>query len=557
MKDQDKKWEVIGKIKSKGEKARVEQIVDALLLNRGIPLNNKKDFFNPKKTDKFSAQDFGIDKKDLEKAKKRIKEALNNKEKIIVYGDYDTDGVCATAIMWETLFGLDADVMPHIPNRFEEGYGINPHSVKKLKSEYTDLKLIITVDNGIVANAAIDEANNLGIDVIITDHHQKEKSVPNAFAIVHTDKTSGSGISWFLAKELSDNFNYNGKLELAAVGTIADQIPMTGINRSMAKFGLEKLGNSKRPGMIEMFKESGLYKNKLNAEIGTYEVNYIIAPRLNAMGRLEHAIDSLRLVCTKSVKKAKDLAIHLSFTNQKRQKIVAKVLTHAKELASKKDWTGAIVLSDKSYHEGVIGLAAGKLVEEFGRPALVISEGKKYSKGSARSISGLNIIKAIHDADDLLEGAGGHPMAAGFKLKTDNLKKFAQKIEKITAPMLTPEILQKKLKIDLEIVFTDISSDLYKSIKLFEPTGIGNFSPSFLTKKVRVLEARTVGNDNKHLKIKLEKDGKQIDAIGFGLGHYISRLETGNLIDVAYSIDENVWNGYRNLQLKLKDIHFS
>jgi single-stranded-DNA-specific exonuclease len=558
MKDQDKKWEVLGKVDKGFKGVGPEQIVKVLLKNRGVPGTKKEEFFNPREPKSIKADDFGIDKRDLDKAKKRIQVALKRREKIIVYGDYDADGVCATAIMWETLFELGADVLPYIPDRFEEGYGLNSQSVRKVVAENPKLKLIVTVDNGIVANEAVEEAKGLGVDTIITDHHQKGKTAPQAFAVIYTDKASGSGISWFFAREILGKPKNMKKLELAAIGTIADQMPLMGVNRSVAKYGLEKLGKTQRMGLVELFKEAGLYKNGFtDARVGTYEVSYIIAPRLNAMGRLEHAIDSLRLICTNSTTRARRLAQYLSLVNQKRQKIVEDVLFHARELAAKKDWKGVIVLSDKSYHEGVIGLAAGKLVEEFGRPALVISEGKKYSKGSARSIPGFNIIEAIRQTSDLLEGAGGHPMAAGFRLRTEHLAEFEEEIERVTKPLLTAEILQKKLKVDMEIDFSLIDGKLYETIRQFEPTGLGNPGPSFVTRKVRVVEARTVGSESRHLKLKLEKKGISFEAIGFGLGGKIAKLRPGIVVDVVFNIDENVWNGYKNLQLKLKDIHFT
>ncbi|MDD4352679.1 MAG: DHH family phosphoesterase, partial [Candidatus Gracilibacteria bacterium] len=257
----------MGKKKIKGEK----DIIDALLINRGIKTEKeKKEFFNPKDPSKITLKELGINKTSVGVAIKRINQAKKQKEFTIVYGDYDADGICATAIMWEALNEFGLEVLPHIPDRFSEGYGINSESVISLKEKYPNLKLIVTVDNGIVANKAIDTANKLGVDVIITDHHQKGSKLPKAFGIIHTSGICGAAVAYFFAKELIKKVD--DKLELAAIGTIADQMPLLKINRSLVKFGLEALNETKRPGLKSLFRQSRVER------IGTYEVNYIIAP---------------------------------------------------------------------------------------------------------------------------------------------------------------------------------------------------------------------------------------------------------------------------------------
>jgi single-stranded-DNA-specific exonuclease len=342
-------------------------------------------------------------------------------------------------------------------------------------------------------------------------------------------------------------------LDLVSIGTIADQVPLIGTDRSFVKWGLIELNETKRPGLISLFKEAGL----MMGDIGTYEVGYIIAPRINAMGRIEHAIDSLRLLCTKSKERSLKLANTLGTINQRRQKIVDEVVAHAKKTLEKDDSKKVLILSDKNYHEGVIGLAASKLVEEFYKPAIVISKGKKISKASARSIYGFNIIKAIRKLDNLLENGGGHPMAAGFSILTKNLNKFETEFQKLSSKLLTKDILSKKIKIDMALHFKDMSIDLIDKISILEPFGMGNFNPVFLTRNVLVKDAKIVGKDKKHLRLLLEKDQVVVEAIAFNKADYYFDLEKNKTIDVAYYLEKNIWDGREKIQLKIKDIIFS
>lgn len=552
MNNQGKKWEVVGKVKG-------EDIVDVLLRNRGIKTaKDKKEFFNPIPPEKITVKSLGLSQKEINKAVARIKKALKSQEKVIVYGDYDADGICGTAIMWEALHALGLNVLPYIPERFSEGYGLNAESIKKLKAEDSKLGLIITVDHGIVASEKVDTARELGVDVIITDHHLPGKKKPKAYATVHTTKIGGAAVAWVFAQELcrqipDTRYKILDSLELVAIGTIADQIPLTGSNRSFVKYGLEKLNETKRPGLSALIDISGIVKG----DIGNYEVGFLIAPRLNAMGRLEHAMESLRLLCTKSKGRAESLARDLNRVNLERQKIVEEVVLHARGQAQGKSAQRIIVISHESYHEGVIGLAAGKLVEEFYRPAIVLSKKGEISKASARSISGFNIIEAIRKLDDLILEGGGHPMAAGFSIKTELIGDFSKRIDEIAAPLLTEEILSRKLRIDVEIKFSQINQKLVESIREFEPTGLGNPSAVFVTKDVSVEESRLVGSDRKHLKLKLIQGTVSFDAIAFGAGGLYSKLSPGAKIDVAYNVEEDTWNGNEKLQLKIKDLRLT
>jgi single-stranded-DNA-specific exonuclease len=547
------RWEVL----HKSPVTKTEPLIDILLNNRGIKKEKeKKEFFNPTDPTKITLKSLGIKEPEVKKIIQRINKAKKNGEFVIIYGDYDADGITATAILWETLHEIGLEVLPFIPDRFEDGYGIKPESVEKLKKQFPNLSLIITVDNGIVAYKGVEKAGEMGIDVIIIDHHQKGLQKLNTLFIIHSTFVCGSALAWFFSREIikrSDLLinNIQERLQLAAIGTIADQLPLTGSNRSIVKYGLVELNKTKRPGLLELFKEARLTKVDTINNIGTYEVGYVIAPRINAMGRLKHGIESLRLLCTKNREKAFEIASGIGRTNSERQKIVEEVLLLARKKVTNEK---VIVIAGENYHEGVIGLAAGRLVEEFYRPAIVLSVNGDVSKASARSISGFNIIEAIRSIDLHIEG-GGHPMAAGFSITTENIEIFSKKINKFAEGILTDEMLQKKLKIDCQIDFELINMDLVSKLKSFEPTGLGNFTAVFLSKKVEILDVRPVGREARHLKLKLKQNEHIFDSIFFGGGENYSELAPGSLADVVYSVEENVWNGNISLQLKIKDIN--
>ncbi len=557
MNSQTKKWKILNKLPKGKKKVTSDDIINTLLKSRGIETAEKrKEFFNPALPEKITLQSLKISKSAVEKGIARIKKAKKNKEKIIVYGDYDADGITGTAVLWECLYALEADTLPYIPDRFTEGYGLNPETITKLKEKYPNLGLIISVDNGIVANKAVTQANKLGIDVVITDHHKKGKTDPKALAIIHTTEIGGSAVAWVFAREVrktlkipESKFPTGDGLDLATIGTIADQIPLLGANRSFVKYGLRALNKTTRPGLLSLFGEAGIKRGT----IGTYTIGFIIAPRINAMGRLQHAMDALRLLCTKNKTQADEFALFLGKTNNNRRKIVEEVTVHAKAAVEGTVKTSIVVVHE-SYHEGVIGLVASRLVEKYYRPTIVISQGKEISKASARSIPGFNIIDAIRNLEKLIIEAGGHPMAAGFSIKTSNIDKFTKAFEKETKLALSKEMLTKKMNVDLELNFDLLTNELAKSIATFEPTGSGNYAPVFATKAATVVEARTVGKTNTHLKLKVQESDKVFDSIAFGLGYLAPKLTLGCLIDIAYNLEENEWNGRTSLQLNAKDI---
>lgn len=541
-------WNILNKLKD-------NKIIDLLLENRDIKTQKEKEaFLNPKLED-VTIKSVGIDEKELKKALSRIEKAIKNKEQIVVFGDYDVDGITGAAILWETLHSLGAKVMPYIPHRIDEGYGLSIIGIENFKDQKSNLKdtsLIITVDNGIVANEAVDFANKQGIDVIITDHHvPPDTELPKAHAIVHTTKLCGAGVAYVLAKELkNDSGNH---LELAALATIADMVPLTNSNRTIVKHGLESLSKTKRLGLLELFKQAGLEKK----EFTPYDVGYIISPRLNASGRIESAMESLRLLCTKDINRARTLAEKLEHINRERQLILKQTTVQAIEETQKamtKDQK-LIVSSDASYQQGVIGLVAGKLVQEFYKPSIVISIGENHSKASARSVSGFDMIEFLRTHTDHFVNVGGHPMAAGFTIETSRLEFVKKKLIEEAQKIITEELLKKSIKIDCELSFSNINQDLYDQILTLAPFGVGNPEPVFTTKNVIVDDFKLLGKEKNHLKLYLrEDDSKVFEAIAFGAFEFASKMKKGDKIDVAYILDENSWNGNTKLQLKIKDI---
>lgn len=416
------------------------------------------------------------------------------------------------------------------------------------------MKLIITVDNGIVAYDAVDFANSLNIDVIVTDHHvpssEEESKQPNAFEIVHTTKLCGAGVAYMLAQELKDTQDIH--LELVALGTVADLVPLTGANRIFVYHGLKKLQQTKRVGLLELYKEAGLEKENVDA----YAIGHIIAPRLNAMGRMEYAMESLRLLCTPKKERASLLANKLGVTNRERQQLTQSTVIHARlSVLQKTDMKKLLFLQNETYEQGVIGLVAGRLVEEFYRPAIVLSRGEKYSKASARSIAGFNIIEFIRSASEFLVDAGGHPMAAGFTVETEKLDALQKALEEMAEKLVHDDLLIKSLAIDCELDLGSIYLEVYQGIQQLAPFGMKNPEPVFAARGVIINEAKVVGKDKRHLKLKLQiKDSKPLDAIAFGMGDRSKELRVGEKIDVAYSLSLDTWNGNRKLQLKIKDI---
>lgn len=558
-----KKWEILNKFAVSSKQVAVEKLLLMLLKNRGIiTKKDREKFLNPQDPYSLTAKDVGINEKVLNKALKRIQKAIDNKESIVVYADYDADGVTAGTIMWETLHKLGAKVKPYIPHRVDEGYGFSVKGIDNVISQHNPT-LIISVDHGVTAREKIKYAKEKGIDIVVTDHHVLPAKLPDC-TLVHTTQLAGAGVAWFVAKELlsqqSSDVSLQTKQELlalAAIGTIGDMVPLVGANRAIAKYGLAALNQTGRVGLIALYKNAGITQGNMS----TYEVSFMIVPRLNAMGRIVHALDAMRLLCASNPRQVSELAEKLGSTNRNRQQILMDTTFHARdyvELQVKSNKLKKLLfVSHEEYNQGVIGLVAGKLVEQYYRPAIVVAKGEIISKASARSITGFNIIEAIRSCSEFLIDCGGHPMAAGFTVETKNLKALQEKLEAIAEGQLDDGKLTRVLKIDAEIGLENANRQIWEALRSLEPFGMGNPEPVFATKKVAIRDLRLIGNEGKHLKLHITSHVSHItlDAIGFGMGKYYGDLKIGQPIDIAYCLDLNEWNGNTTLQLKLKDIH--
>lgn len=543
-----KKWELQNDLVNYDKELINKEIINILLRNRGIKTKKEiENFLNPQ-LENLDAETLGINRVELLKTKKRIVKAIKEREKIIVYGDYDVDGITGTAILWEVLNSEGADVMPYVPHRIDEGYGLSKKGIDNLIEKYKDLKLIITVDNGIVAFDAVDYANSLGIDVIITDHHVMGEKIPNAYSVIHSLNVCGSSVSYFLSKEIGNVTKEH--LALAALATVADVMKLTGFNRDILFHGLNAIRNTKRIGLVELINVCQIEKEK----IGVYEIGHMIAPRINASGRLENGMDSLRLLCTKNKVKARELALNLNRINQERQRITVESFEFAKSEIKKQKLKNIIFIGDQKFPPGVIGLISGRLTEEFYRPSIVLSIGEKFSKASSRSILGFNIIEFIRENSEYLVDAGGHPMAAGFTIETSRIGSFKKNVLKLSEK-INMDLFDRKIKVDIEISFEQITMEFYEKINSLSPFGYGNPEPIFLTKNLQIRNLKKVGKEGKHLKLELEDVNKEKRIMGILFGYDESLdLKNGDKIDVVYSLSLNEWNGTKKLEIKIRDI---
>ena len=492
----EKKWVVAEKIS--------EDIISQLLYNRG--LKDKKaiaNFFSPPMPEVVVAQYPNylskISTVQMEEAVKIIKEAVAAGRPIIIHGDYDVDGICGTAILYQTLKSFGANVTPFIPDRFDEGYGLSIESINKIRqsinnqqSTISNCPLLITTDCGISAVDEVKYAKEKGFDVIITDHHSKGQALPEADAIVWIDDLAGAGVAYLFASivyqsmrshtGIYDSKNGSEFLSLVALATIADVQPLTGVNRALVKQGLVELNARPGLGVQELTRFSGLEGKK----IGTYEVGWMLAPRLNASGRLLNAMESLKLLITDNPVEAQELAAKLNRINQERQQITQQTVDEARQQVTQVE--KILVLQKETWHEGVIGLVAGKIKEEFHRPTVVISTGEKISKGSARSVNGFNIVEALHQTQEFLIDAGGHALAAGFTIETAQIRRFQEKLLAVADSQLSDGALTPTLNIDAEVRLGQLDWNLMENIKKFAPFGVGNPTPVFFDQRSPGLE---------------------------------------------------------------------
>lgn len=494
----------------------------------------------------------------------RIEFALEHDEPIAVYGDYDVDGVTATALLVETLQRLNANARGYIPNRFDEGYGLNKDALDSLQAD--GVKLVITVDCGIRSPDEALHARTIGLDLIISDHHHPDGSnLPPALAVInpkqhgdpYPDKDlAGVGIAYKIAEALAslpafaDLVNLADLLDLVALGTVADLAPLVGENRVLVRKGLKQIRETKRQGLFSL---AGVAQIKLD-KITAGHIGFMLGPRLNASGRLESALASFELLTTTDFMRAGQLAQQLDVQNRQRQSITRSMQQKAEEIALGEDPDAHLLFAaHEEFNPGIVGLAASRLTEIYYRPAIVAAKGPEETRGSCRSIPEFHITDALDQCRDLLVRHGGHAAAAGFTIKNEYLPAFVTRMKMIAKDQLAGRDLRQTLTADMEIALEELNFEALKQLTYLEPTGYGNPEAVFVSRDVKVRSSRAVGAEGKHLKLSLEDSrGATYDAIGFRMGELQPSLPPR--LDVMFTLEANEWNGRTTLQLNLKDL---
>jgi len=535
---------------------RIEQ---QILFNRGYLTEvNVSEFLDPGAF--IEADPYLI--KEMKEAVSRINRALEEDQEIIIYGDYDADGVTGTALLAEALREVGAFVNVYFPDRFAEGYGLNHRAVERIAA--SNAKLLITVDCGVRAIDEVAHATKLGLDVIITDHHIQGNALPEAFALLNPHRTetsypyeglAGVGVAYKFAQAI---FREKGLpaskekalLDFVAIGTVADMVPLTDENRALVKMGLHVLNSSPRIGIKALINVSGYREGGIDST----SIGFGLGPRLNAAGRVQSALTAYELLVAKNPQTASDIAKELEQLNNKRKQLTLDVVERAIETFKRSDIESILLVAEPDFHEGVVGLAASRICDEFYRPAIVGKVGESHTRASARSIPGFHITEALEKCSDLLDRFGGHEAAAGFSVRNENFQELQKRLVAIAEQELGDEELVSTLAIDSKAEFNELGEGIMKFIDLLQPCGQGNHWPIFYTEQVQVRDSRLVGADKSHLKMTLRKSSISFDAIAFRMGDIIERLP--EFIDIAYRLERNSYLGYESLQLNIVDVQF-
>ena len=500
----------------------------------------------------------------LPQAVERINYAIQNHERIVVYGDYDADGVTATALLGLALKSLGAEVREYIPNRFDEGYGLNLDALHSLSTEGTNL--IITVDCGIRSWDEAQYASSAGMDLIITDHHFPLEAVPPAYAVINPKQQgdnypeknlAGVGLAYKLVEALSNSDHYpdlksEHYLDLVALGTVADLVPLTGENRYLVRKGLEYIRQPIRQGVMALIGVSGLTP----ARISTSDISFALAPRLNASGRLESALASLQLLTSADPMAVGQLAQWLEIQNRDRQKITRQIQAKSEQRIITDDQIPFLLFdADPEYNAGVVGLAASRLTEQFYRPSIIANIGEEFTRGSCRSIPEFHITNALDQCEDILEQHGGHAAAAGFTVRNELLQELVFRLDSIAREQLENVDLRPRIFAETIIPLSELKPDLLKYLNWLQPTGMGNPTPIFMSTGLKVTHQKAVGADGSHLKLTVTDGRITFDAIAFRQGYWFAHLPPK--IDLMYTFELNEFNGQVSLQLNVKDIRKS
>jgi single-stranded-DNA-specific exonuclease len=496
----------------------------------------------------------------------RLNFAIQHGEKIAVYGDYDADGVTATALLVHALKLLDAQVLGYIPNRFDEGYGLNVDALRSLNED--DIKLVVTVDCGIRSLPEASYAAELGMELIISDHHHPGPTLPDALALINPKQDgdgypeknlAGVGLAYKLVQGLFDENNRRGNgagfldasqyLDLVALGTVADLAPLTGENRALVRAGLRAMRQPQRQGLVSLMGAAGINPASVNAG----DIGFALGPRLNAAGRLDSALAALELLLTNDLFEAGRIAQQLDIQNRERQQIMHAIQERAELLAFERDPDALLLIAvDSDFNPGVVGLAASRLTDQYYRPAIVAQRGEDLTRGSCRSIPEFHITRALDRCADLLEHHGGHAAAAGFTVRNDHLEALIDRLQTTALEQLADLDLRPTLTADVELPLSELKPEILPDLNRLQPTGYGNPQPAFVSRDLKVLRSRTVGKDHSHLKLTVTDGRITYDAIAFRQGHWQDQMPP--LIDLMYNFEINEFNGRTNLQLNVRDL---
>ena len=537
----------------------ISPLTAIILYNRGIQEDEAIDRFLSKKLDVLHDPYL---MKDMEKAAFRIRQAQEKKEKITIYGDYDVDGITSIAILYKHLKEMGIEVDYYVPDRMQEGYGINRDALDKIREGGTSL--IITVDTGITAVEESEYAKEIGLDVIVTDHHECKEQIPSVYAAVERKRKdcpypfkslAGVGVVFKLIQALDDKESLPELMEkysdLMCLGTVADISPLVDENRVIVTEGLKRFRATKNVGLKALIDVSTNGK-----AITTSTIGYTIAPRINASGRLGCASRSVELFLTDDADRAKELAESLCEENTLRQQTEQKMFREAMEYLEnhpevKED--NVIVIPHENWHHGIVGIVSSKITEKFYKPSILFAIDGDEAKGSGRSVNGFNLFGALESSSDLLEKFGGHELAAGLTIKAENIEEFRKKINSCSKDQFSETMRTPTILLDAAIKVPYITLDTVNDINRLQPFGVDNPTPLFAVRNIKIHKI-SVMSEGKHLRMTLLKDGKYLDSVGFGMGEYYQYLQEGDFIDVAFSLDINDYKGFQNVQLILKDI---
>lgn len=542
-------------------------VTEALLVSRGYHSQEERDRFFAPNYDRDIHDPFLFS--DMEKIVARIGEARKNGETIGIFGDFDADGVTSSVIIREALTALGIAVEVYIPEKVNEGHGFNMNAVQFFADK--GVRLVLTLDCGMTNHAEISAAKERGIQTIVIDHHHVPEVLPEAFAIVNPKiatetypfrELCGAGTSFKVAQALylrylPDQLNQlKWILDVVATGTVADVMPLVGENRCIVKYGLIVLSKTQRIGFQEMFAVGNM---RIDEETlpDARTIGFQVAPRINAASRMAHALLAHKLLVEKDRAQARNLALELEDCNVRRQKITAEVADVVRAIAQEKYADKKFIFAaEKHFPYGIVGLIAGKIAHEFNKPTCILTKGEETSTGSFRSIPELNIIETIEECGHMLEKFGGHAQAAGMTIRNDRIDEFYETFNALVEKKLENTVTEPEILVDAVVRAEHLTPKFYRDLSQFAPFGEGNPEPVFALHNVTVREARFVGNGNKHLKLGLIPQGdiKCFDAIGFSFGERFSDIREGDILDIAFQLSENTWNGSTTLQLKLVDI---